>query len=430
MEKKLSTNPYKGTRDFLPKDMKLRNWFFGEIRRVLALCAFDEYDGPMLEPLELYTAKSGEEIVSEQTYNFTDRGGRKLAVRPEMTPTVARMVAGNLYNLKMPLRWFSIPNLYRYERPQRGRLREHWQVNVDIFGSSGIESDLEIIHTAIQLMTVFGADETMFQVHINNRRFFSEVLASVCGLEPAEIARVSRIVDRKVKIPREQYLQELFNLGISHNQIEKLDSLFAMSVLNAVDICSDSQGAKELKALFLLLKELDLEKYCNFDFSIIRGLDYYTGTVFEVFDLAPENNRALFGGGRYDNLVDLFVQSADVPGVGFGFGDVTLENFLNTHNLTPSSLQDGRKILIIRFSDIPYSEYADLAAQLRDKGIPSSVYLDNAKIGKQLDYAAKEGYSHAILMGQDELDKQLVKVKNLETREEIACRRVSILENI
>ena len=179
MANNLSTQPYKGTRDFYPEDMRLRNWFFGKIRNALELAAFDEYNGPMLESFDIYAAKSGIEIVNEQTYNFTDRGGRHLAVRPEMTPTVARMVAGKMGELNFPLKWFSIPNLYRYERPQRGRLREHWQVNVDIFGCDTFEADLEVISTAVSLLKAFNADSSMFKVHINNRRFFNDVIAAI-----------------------------------------------------------------------------------------------------------------------------------------------------------------------------------------------------------------------------------------------------------
>ena len=175
----LSTQPYKGTRDFYPEDMQLRNWFFGRISDTLRLASFEEYNAPMLESLDIYIAKSGEEIAKEQTYNFTDRGGRMLAIRPEMTPSVARMVASKMAELNYPLKWFSIPNMYRYERPQRGRLREFWQLNVDIFGCDTYEADLDVIESAILVLRAFNADETMFKVHINNRRFFNDVIKSI-----------------------------------------------------------------------------------------------------------------------------------------------------------------------------------------------------------------------------------------------------------
>ena len=418
MSEKLSTNPYKGTRDFYPREMRLRNWFFGVIREVLENSAFDEYNGPMLESLELYAAKSGEELACEQTYNFFDRGERHLAIRPEMTPTVARMVAGKMGELNFPLRWFSIPNMYRYERPQRGRLREFWQINVDIFGCDTYEADLECIISAINILRAYGADESMFTVHINNRRFFNDVISAIAGTDTEGSRKVSKVIDRKNKIPRNAYENELIELGLSEEQIERIDSLYTMSVEEATDICPESQGAQELRQLFEMLKKTGLDRYCTFDFGIIRGLDYYTGTVFEVFDNAPENNRAMFGGGRYDNLVGLFVKNAKVSGVGYGMGDVTLENFLFTHNLVPEKFGSGVKVLVTRFDDVPYENYIALVEKFRAAGITTSVYLGSKKFGKQIDFAVKEEYSHVITMGGDEFSKGVVRVKDLTTREE------------
>ena len=414
----LSTQPYKGTRDFYPDDMRLRNWFFGKIRASLELAAFEEYNGPMLESLEMYIAKSGEEIANEQTYNFTDRGGRRLAVRPEMTPTVARLVAAKIGELNFPLKWFSIPNLYRYERPQRGRLREHWQVNVDIFGCDGFEADLEVISTAVMLLKGFNADESMFKVHINNRRFFNDVIASIAGTDAEGSRRVSKVVDRKNKVTREAYEKEMAELGIDGDKIARIDALYSMSVEDAAALCPESQGSRELLELFAQLKNAGLDKYCVFDFGIIRGLDYYTGTVFEVFDEAPENNRAMFGGGRYDNLVGLFVKNTNITGVGFGFGDVTLENFLVTHKLIPDIYNQGTKVLVTRFDDVPYEKYIALTDKLRDMGVVSSMYIGTKKFGKQIDYAVKGHYSHVAIMGASELEAGVVKIKDLNSREE------------
>ena len=416
---KLSTNPYKGTRDFYPDDMKLRNWFFGRIREALILSAFDEYNGPMLEALELYEAKSGEEIAAKQTYNFVDRGDRRLAIRPEMTPTVARMVAAKLGELNFPLKWFSIPNMYRYERAQRGRLREFWQLNVDIFGVDSYEADLETVAVAIRIMQALGADETMFRVHVNNRRFFNDVIAAIAGTDGEGARAVSKVVDRKDKIDRETYETEMQALGLDKEQIAKIDALYGMSVEEATALCPDSVGSGELRDLFAALRSMDLDKYCVFDFGIIRGLDYYTGTVFEVFDEDPENNRAMFGGGRYDNLVGLFVKDAKVSGVGFGMGDVTLELFLRAHGLIPADVYSGgTRVLVTRFPDVPFAAYAGLADELRTAGVPASVYLGQKKFGKQIDYAVKDSYSHVVIMGGDEYAAGTVKVKNLSTREE------------
>ena len=418
MSEKLSTQPYKGTRDFYPAEMRLRNWFFGVIRDVLETSAFDEYNGPMLESLDLYAAKSGEEIANKQTYNFMDRGDRHLAIRPEMTPTVARMVAAKMGELTFPLRWFSIPNMYRYEATQRGRLREFWQLNVDIFGCDTYEADLEVISSAIRLMRAFGADETMFTVRINNRRFFNDVVSAIAGTDAEGSRQVSKVIDRKNKVPREVYERDLIALGLSGEQIARIDALYGMSVTEATDICPDSVGAQELRQLFAALEKTGLDRFCVFDFGIIRGLDYYTGTVFEVFDNAPENNRAMFGGGRYDNLVGLFVKNAKISGVGYGMGDVTLENFLVTHELIPETFGSGIKVLVTRFDDVPYEAYLALLDKLRDAGIVSTIYLGSKKFGKQIDFAVKDGFSHIVVMGGDELSRGVIKLKDLATREE------------
>ena len=414
----ISTQPYKGTRDFYPDDMRLRNWFFGKIRSALELASYEEYNGPMLESLDMYIAKSGEEIATKQTYNFADRGGRMVAIRPEMTPSVARIVAAKLGELNYPLKWFSIPNMYRYERPQHGRLREFWQLNVDIFGCDTYEADLDVIESAISVMRSFGADETMFKVRINNRRFFNDVIAAVCNTDAEGAKKVSKVVDRKGKVERESYEKDLFELGLNSEQIAKIDALYTMNVHEATALCPDSVGSQELVSLFEMLERTGLDKYCVFDFGIIRGLDYYTGTVFEVFDEAPENNRAMFGGGRYDNLVGMFAKNAKISGVGYGMGDVTLEDFLRIHDLIPDIYKSGVKVLVTRFDDVPYEKYLELAQSLRELGVTASVYVGSRKFGKQIDYAVKGHYSHVLIMGASEAESGTVKVKNLETREE------------
>ena len=414
----LSTQPYKGTRDFYPDDMRLRNWFFGKIRQTLERAAYEEYNGPMLESLDIYIAKSGEEIANKQTYNFADRGGRMVAIRPEMTPSVARIVAAKMGELNFPLKWFSIPNMYRYERPQHGRLREFWQLNVDIFGCDTYEADLDVIESAISLLLAFGADETMFRVHINNRRFFNDVIAAICKSDAEHARLVSKVIDRKDKVERESYEKDLRELGLCDAQIAQIDGLYTMDVKSATTLCPDSLGSQELVSLFEMLEKTGLDKYCVFDFGIIRGLDYYTGTVFEVFDEAPENNRAMFGGGRYDNLVGMFQKNAKISGVGYGMGDVTLESFLLTHKLVPDLNKGETKVLVTRFDDVPYEKYLELINDLRKLGVTASIYVGTKKFGKQIDYAVKGHYSHVVIMGASELEGGIVKIKDLESREE------------
>lgn len=425
----LSTQPYKGTRDFYPEDMELRNWFFGKIREVLRLSAFEEYNGPMLESLDIYIAKSGEELAKQQTYNFTDRGGRQLAVRPEMTPTVARLVAAKMQQLNMPLRWFSIPNLYRNEQPQHGRLREHWQINADIFGCDSYEADLEIIVTAISMLLAFGADESMFAVRINNRRFFNDVIGHICGADTEEARKISKVIDRREKVTREEYIDALRALGLDDEKINTIESIYTMDVDAATALCPDSVGSKELKVLFEALRALGLDKYCRFDFGIIRGLDYYTGTVFEVFDKHPDNRRAMFGGGRYDNLVGLFAKNAHIPGVGFGCGDVTLEHFLRSHGLIPESFGKCVKVLVTRFDDVAPEEYVRVCIALRNAGIVAAQYLGSKKFGKQIEYALKGGYSHILIMGASEFAAGQIKIKALDTHEETTVSLEALMSN-
>lgn len=422
----LSVQPYKGTRDFYPEDMDLRNWFFGVIKETLHKFNYREYGGPMLESYDLYVAKSGEEIVNEQTYHFEDNGGRMLAVRPEMTPTVSRMVAAKLGALNMPLRWFSIPNLYRYEKPQRGRLREHWQVNVDMFGSDAVETDLELLIVASELLKAFGADETMFKIKINNRRFYNDLFETYLGLDRDGARKVSKAIDKKHKMPEESFLEYLAELGLDNEKINKLNSFFTLSLEEMLALCPNSQGATELEKLFALIEEAGMKEYCEFDFSIIRGLDYYTGTVFEVYDNDINNNRAMFGGGRYDNLVNLFVENSNVSGIGFGFGDVTLENFLVSHNLVPILKSDMPKVLITRFPEIPFAEYLKISELLRKNNIATTIYTDNKKLSKQMKYAADEKYDYAIIFGEDELKSSTVVLKDLSIGEN---RTISI-ENL
>ena len=268
------------------------------------------------------------------------------------------------------------------------------------------------------LLRAFDADESMFKVHINNRRFFNDVIASIAGTDAEGSRRVSKVVDRKNKVTREAYEKDMNELGLDADKIAKIDSLYTMSVEQAAALCPDSQGSRELLELFSALRAAGLDKYCVFDFGIIRGLDYYTGTVFEVFDEAPENNRAMFGGGRYDNLVGLFVKNTNVSGVGFGFGDVTLENFLFTHELVPDVHNAGTKVLVTRFDDVPYEKYMELTDKLRTAGVVSSMYIGQKKFGKQIDYAVKGHYSHVAIMGASELERGIVKIKDLTTREE------------
>ncbi len=312
-KKSLSTEPYKGVRDFYPEDMAVQNYIFGVWRKVAEKFGYQEYSASLLEPAELYRSKGNEEIVNDQMFTFKDRGDREVALRPEMTPTLARMVAAQRKSLKFPLRWFSIPNVFRYERPQRGRRREHWQLNADLMGVAGIEGDVEIISLAYAIMKEFGAKNEDFEIQINSRK------NKIKGLREKDatsekISAVWRLLDKKEKISAEEFQAEARKLVGGELTIE-LDA-----EINEIKKILNERGIHNVK-----INE-----------TLARGFDYYTGMVFEVFDTDPENRRSLFGGGRYDNLLEIFGVEP-VPTVGFGMGDITIRDFLTTHNLRLSS---------------------------------------------------------------------------------------------
>ena len=298
---KLSVEPYKGVRDFYPEDQAFLNWLFKTIRAEVERAGYVEYHASVLEPAELYKAKGAEneEIINEQAYTFTDRGGREVALRPEMTPTVARMVAARRRELGFPLRLYSIPNVFRYERPQRGRLREHWQLNVDIFGSRSSAADAEIIMVAYGIMTALGARESDFEIRVGSRQAINTI-AQESGLGEAQTKQLFGLLDRRAKMSEVDFDLEIKKFGVTK-------SLLSPKVVPQ-DI---AQMLQEFRAAGI--------NNIVYDPSVVRGFAYYTGVVFEVFDTHKENNRALFGGGRYDNLTALF-DDEPMPGVGSGAG--------------------------------------------------------------------------------------------------------------
>jgi len=328
----LSTNPYKGTRDFFPAEKRLQSWMFHQIRKVVTGFGYLEYDGPLFEPFELYAAKSGEELVSQQLYSMKDRGDRMIAARPEMTPTLARMVASKINEEPRPVRWFSIPNCWRYERPQRGRLREFWQLNVDVLGGERRFGDAELIQIAVEIFRAFGG-EKFLEIRVNSRTLVDHVFRKEMGLDEEGARALARLVDAKEKMSPEDFATKLSGLGLGSDSLKIVDKFFATR-LETLAIDFPSPAAQELTDLFDILRKLGVGGSVVFDPKIMRGLDYYTGVVFEAFDISPENNRALFGGGRYDNLIGLFSKN-ELSGTGFGLGDVTLLNFLETHKLVP-----------------------------------------------------------------------------------------------
>lgn len=419
MPEYLPTAPYRGTRDFLPPEMSVRTQVFGHLYDVLERFGYLRYDGPILESAEVYERKSGEEIADQQLYTLTDRGGRRLALRPEMTPSVARMIAGNAGKLQFPVRWYSHPNCHRYERPQRGRVREHWQINADIFGSESPNCEIEMFELIHELLGALGATEDTFLVRANDRNLLSSAITDLAGVPVKLLNPVFSLVDRWEKYDRDTLAAQAEEIGLSDKQFDKLGD-----VLGAGTALLDELPAavKEASNLVHVLSS-EAAGLVRFDPMIVRGLAYYTSTVFEVFDISPDNNRALFGGGRYADLAGMFT-SQQITGIGFGMGDVTLMDFLDTHCLTPSPRSEV-DVMVIPVGDELHGAARQVASALRRAGLRASTPLEPRKLGKELTRADKAGARAVVIVGREDWDSGCVTVRGLTTREQ---RQVSLDE--
>jgi histidyl-tRNA synthetase len=422
----LSTQPYKGTRDFYPADMRFRNWMFGKLRTVVESFGYGEYDGPMLESFDLYAAKTGQEIVNQQLYSFEDQGGRKLAVRPEMTPTLARLVASKLGELARPIRLFSLPNLWRYERPQRGRLREHWQLNVDVLGGDTQQADLEILWVANDLMSAFGGADRV-EIRVNHRQLIDHVFQERMGLDATEAQALTKLLDGRAKMGEAKYLAARDALGVESSKLETLEAFFRMT-LDQVAEAYPCDGVSQLQSTIRSLKGLNLSSKVVYDPLVVRGMDYYTGMVFEIYDTSPENNRAMFGGGRYDNLVGLFGKES-ISGVGFGMGDVTLQHFLETHQLIPQ-LGSALDAYVTLPDDELLSTHLEISQSLRASGLSVFSPLKSDRFGKQLKHASKLGARFAVLLGSDELAKGELGVKDLQSGDQWSVKQSELAQDL
>ncbi len=412
----LSTQPYKGTRDFYPEDYRRQQWMFGVAENVLERFGYERYDAPLLESFELYVAKTGEEIVNEQTYAFEDRGGRKVTIRPEMTPSVSRMVAAKRQELGYPLRWYSIPNLWRYERPQRGRLREHWQLNADLFGIGGLEAEHEIIQVADGIMQAYGAKRSQYVIKLNSRKLVDSFMSEYLGLSSVQSQTMAKLIDRMHKIPHAEFAaaSEAILTPTQREQGTAEQLLDALSVKDLNELPEEVYkhgSVGELKQLINMLHDSGI-KNIEFDFTLMRGFDYYTDIVFEIFDTDPDNNRSMFGGGRYDGLIELFGVEP-VPTIGFGMGDVTLANFLQSHQLLPK-LKPQTDAYVVLIGDVYQSAQKTIAA-LREMGLNLSVDMSGRKPANQIKNAVKKGLHYAIFIGEKDLSDEQFNLKNLDT---------------
>ncbi len=333
-----------------------------------------------------------------------------------MTPTVARMVASKLRDLPRPIRWFSIPNLWRYEQPGHGRLREHWQLNVDMFGVNHFRAELEIFSLACDILFAFGAPRNSFRVKVSHRSLLDEFFKSGLKLKPEQAQEVSKILDKKNKITQDEYIA-LVSKAIPEDAtaVSKIDQFLAATVENIQTIPGlTGETIQKINDLFSGLKDLGLADIVDFDPSVVRGFDYYTGFIFEIFDTSPKNKRSLYGGGRYDNLIGLF-SNEELSGIGFGLGDVTLQNFLETHGLLPN-FSNANTVYIPLLDDASFSATQTLAKQFRAASVAVDLSLQSQKMGKQLSYAEKKGYRWILILGEEEIKNQTVTLKDMVHR--------------
>lgn len=404
----LSTDPYKGVHDYYPPDWAQVQAAFAVIRGKLRSYGYEEYQASPLERAELYEAKTSEEIVSQQTYTFEDRGGRRVTLRPEMTPTLARMIAGKRRELVFPARWFSIGNRFRYERPQKGRSREFYQADVDIIGISGPMAEGEAVVMAYEILRAFGATDADFRVRINSRALVNAA-GDALGFSAEQVTEYLALVDRKDKMKVEDFETE--RAAFRRNGTDPLELIESRSNPEVDQVYS------ELLALIEAFRERGMRNVV-LDPTVARGFLYYTGLVFEVFDTNPENPRALLGGGRYDGLVSLF-GGEPIPAVGFAIGIETLMDFLGTHGLAPKALP-GADLYIGTPTEADIAAAQDYADAIRAAGVNVLVNVSGKGLGDQIKEAVRRGIPYFLAYGEEEAKAGSVRLKTLASGEEVS----------
>lgn len=405
----------RGTRDFYPEDMRLRNWLFDHFTNASLLHGFEEYDAPVLEYEELYTRKQGEEI-TQQLYNFQDKGNRKVALRPEMTPSLARMVMARAGGLPMPIKWFSIPQCWRYERTQRGRGREHYQWNVDIWGTTEISADAELISVLVTFFEGIGLTAKDIVIRVSSRKVLEEVLGSL-GMRGDVFAQTCVIVDKMGKLSSDVIEEQLSGLGHDSEVIMTIQSVLGIKDMNGLQeaLKDESMAVSELNFLFDAIDSYGISEWVEFDASIVRGLAYYTGAVFEAHDKAGKF-RAICGGGRYDKLLST-LGGKDLPATGFGFGDMVIMELLAEKDLIPELVSDIDDTVIPLNSDLRNAAVM-VAASLRNSGRTVDLVLEDKKMKWVFKHAERIGAKRLVLLAPDEWSRKMVKIKDLDTGEE------------
>ncbi len=413
---KVPTSPYKGARDFYPEDKRRQQWLFDAWKQVVESYGYEEYDAPILEPTDLYLMKGSQEIVDEQTYTFKDRGDRSVTIRTEMTPTVSRMVAGRRQELAYPLRWYSIPNLWRYERMQKGRLREFWQLNIDMFGVSSVSAELEMLQIADDLFQAFKAKRSSYVIKVNSRILVNTMFEFVCEMNDEQTTQLIRLTDRMNKMTSAEFKKAVDTITKNKSITDKIISLLNAKTIKELPAeLQSSPSVQELNTLLQNCQNMGIRNV-EFDITLMRGFDYYTDIVFEAFDTSPENNRSILGGGRYDGLVAQFGVDP-VPTVGFAVGDVVFMDFLETHGLVPT-LRPKTDIVVIIREEESVAAAQKIATELRENGVRAAVDYSGKKFDKQFKNAQKTGVKYGLFVGADEVASEQYILKNLSTGKE------------
>lgn len=420
MASKSTIQAVKGTREFYPEEMALRNYLYAKAGAAAKAFGYQEWDAPFLETIDLYAAKSGEELVKEQAFVFNDRGGDPVTLRPELTPSLARMIAARQGLLAFPLRWWSFGPFWRYERPQKGRSREFFQWNIDMLGVSSPEADAELIAIAATFLKSVGLTPQMATIFVNNRRLMDAQFDAL-GITPENRLAVSGMVDRRPKMTPEAWDAYALENGLTQSQLDGLKKILANYQL--------WQENDELVRLFKALDALGVREYVKFDPNIMRGLLYYTGTVFEAFDLSGSVRRAILGGGRYDNLL-ADVGGDPLSGVGFAMGDVVIGIILQEKGLVPAFVPSPAPVLVTVFDESLWMESVTLATELRAAGMKVLAYPEPAKLPKQFKFADRMGIRVVTVIGPDEAASGKVTVKNLANSTQETVERSQVAKTI
>jgi histidyl-tRNA synthetase len=433
MKQNLSNQPLKGTSDWFPEEFAIRKYIFETWRKINRQFGYEEYLTPIFESADIYRAKSGEDVGGKELMVATDRGGRELAIRPEMTPSVTRMVTRIYGQASKPLRLFSIANFWRNERPQRGRNREFWQLNTDIFGSDLVSADLEILQIALEIMLALKPPKGSFTLYLNHRYLIDTILTDIAEVSADHRVPIVRLLDKFEKLPLDAFQHRLRELGLTEESIGHLtrfmQSQDADQLLQNFPRLATNSAYQQITHIFSTLQQLGYEDWIIFNPSIIRGFDYYDGMVFEVFDNHPENNRSLFGGGRYNGLARLFGKQ-DVPAVGFAPGDEPTRLFLEKWNLIPDFLIENHTTYLPLLADDLTMAARELATSLRGSGVAVEQGLEVQSLRKALDYANKKNFPFVIIYGSDEASEGIIELKDMRTGEQTSHTQASFVEKL